>query len=601
MAEEFKVLSDREHVLARSGVYLGSSAIEDNNAIIDYMYCTKRIVPALIKMIDEIISNSIDESIRTQFEFANEISVDITNTVDGCEISVSDNGRGIPVEQVGGQYRPVLAWTALRAGSNFDDSVRVGAGTNGMGSALTNIFSTRFEAVTCDGKSKLTLICSDNMDKIDYTISKGKVKGTSVKFVPDLSRFNLSEFTQDHIDVIRDRISNLSISYPKIAFKFNGEKFVFKNFKTISKKFHDDCISFESEKYGILFAPSGDDSDFRCLSYVNGLCNKNGGSHIDYIVDMLSGELRELIKKKHKIEVMPAQIKSHLLVAVYARDFLNLKFDSQTKDRITNSRAEVKEYFSDFSVEKIAKQIIVTPSIIDPMIAAILFKKELAEQMLMAKKEKAAKKLNIANHISAQSKNTADCSLFLAEGLSAVSGALAVRDKMTQGFYPLRGKVLNVRNKKPIEILKNKEIFELLAILGLKFNQPATDMNYGKIVVMTDADYDGHAIFCQLLNLFSFWPELFSQGRIYRLNSPLYVCTKGKQTKYFYDMESFKSANLKGWECDYAKGLGSLSKDAYRDMLQNPNLTRVTEDDMLASLELAFGNSADARKDWMLA
>ena len=122
MSESFKVLTDREHVLQRPQMYIGSVTAEPYTGIINYCQQTKQIVPGLIKVIEEVIQNSVDEHIRTKQEFATEISISINSTIDGVEVSVQDNGRGIPVELIEGEYRPVLAWTKLRAGSNFDDT-----------------------------------------------------------------------------------------------------------------------------------------------------------------------------------------------------------------------------------------------------------------------------------------------------------------------------------------------------------------------------------------------------------------------------------------------------------------------------------------------
>ena len=138
------VLDDRQHCLLRPQMYIGSVTPEPHSGIINYQYQTKTIVPGLIKIIEEILQNSVDEYIRTNGEFANKIEVSIANTVQGTEITISDNGRGIPVKLIDDTYQPVLAWTKLKAGSNFDDSNRVGAGMNGVGSSLTNIFSTSF-------------------------------------------------------------------------------------------------------------------------------------------------------------------------------------------------------------------------------------------------------------------------------------------------------------------------------------------------------------------------------------------------------------------------------------------------------------------------
>lgn len=481
MTENFRVLTDREHVLHRPGVYLGSVTLEPHSGIIDYRYQTVNIVPALLKMIEEVTQNSIDEHIRTGGTHATDIRITVKPKANTVEISVADNGRGIPLHTVGEKPRPVLAWTELRAGSNFDDSKRTTAGTNGMGAALSNIFSSEFIGETCDGKQKLVLKCSDNMQNIDWKITSGTTRGTCVTFVPDLARFGLTEFTQDHISVLHDRLINLAISYPGITFRFNGEKLHFKNIRAVARQFHADAVSIESDNYGLVFAPAGADEEFRCITYVNGIYVKNGGSHVDYILSKIIENLRVHIKKRHKIDVLPNQIKQHLLIGAWCRNFNALRFDSQTKERITNSIAEVSTYFGEIDLDKVSKQILATPAIIDPMIAAILYKKELAEKLALAKKQKSAAKVRVVNHIAATDPDPENRMLALTEGLSAIGSLIKVRDPRKIGGYPLRGKPLNVRGMKPLDIVKNKEIFELMSIIGLELGKPAIQYELFKV------------------------------------------------------------------------------------------------------------------------
>ena len=602
MTEEFKVLTDREHILLRTGVYAGSVVEEPISGIIDYQYRSKMIVPALIKCIEEIVQNSIDEHIRTKGEFSTDISLSFESTIDGTQITVVDNGRGIPVEQIGNSYRPVLAWTQLRAGSNFDDSKgRITAGTNGMGSSIVNVLSKQFIGTSCDGKKKIVVSSYDNMSSIDFVISKTSNRGVSVQFIPDLERFGLTSFTQDHIDVITDRVHNLAIQYPNITFSINKEKIKFKNIKQVAKLFHPDAISVEDNSVAIVIAPSGDDEEFRCLSYVNGIYIKNGGSHIDFVVDRIIAILRESVKRKYKVDVLPNQIRQHLLIASWINDFPNLKFDSQSKERITNSQSEVSVVLGKIDFEKISRQILATPTIIDPMIAAILFKKELADKLALAKKQKSAAKLRVVNHIAATDTIVENKRLFLVEGLSALGPHIAVRNPKTDGAYPLKGKVMNVRGMKPVDIMQNKEIFELLSILGLELNKPATNLNYGKIIIFSDLDTDGNHIFGLLLNLFSNWPELFDEKRIYRCLAPLYYCTKGKDVKSFYTKEEFDKFNSKGWDVQFFKGLGSMPKEVYKECLHHSHLEEISANSAdYDKLEMFFGNDASLRKTWMV-
>lgn len=598
---DFNVLTDRQHCLARPGVYIGSTTCEPLSGIIDYKYQTKQVVPGLIKCVEEIFQNSIDEWIRTEGKFAKNISLSISDTLDGTEIVVSDDGRGIPLDKFGDTYRPVLAWTELRAGSNFDDSKRVGVGANGMGSSIVNIFSKSFIGVTGDGKNQLTLTCADNMQEISYKISKSSHRGTTVKFIPDLQKFGLLDFNSDHITVLKDRFHNLAIMYPGIQFTFNGEKIQFKNLKHVAKKYHESAVAYEQDRVSFIFAPAGDDEEFRLLSYVNGIYIKNGGSHVDFVMNKVIENLREHIKKKHKIDVLPNAIRQHILFASWCTGFLALRFDSQSKERITNSYGEVSSYFSAVDFDKISKQILNTPEILDPMIAAILYKKEMAEKLALQKKLKSSAKIRVVNHIAATHPDPEQRSIFIVEGLSALGSLIAVRDSKTMGGIPLKGKVLNVRGMKPVDIMKNKEIFELLSILGLEIGADPTDLNYGKIIIMVDADVDGSSIQCLLLNLFSLWPELFTLGKIYRAMTPLYVCTKGKNTELFYNKPEFDKFNSKGWDVAYCKGLGTLSKDAYKQCITNPYLIKLTADQLdFDMLSMAFGESADKRKEWML-
>ena len=601
MTEKFEVLDDRSHVLKRPNVYLGAVSLEQQSGIINYQYKTVSIVPALLKMVEEVFQNSIDEHIRTAGEFATQISLDITQTLDGTQITVKDNGRGIPQKIIGGKSQPLLAWTELRAGSNFDDNNRTTAGTNGMGAALTNIFSKYFVGYTCDGKTSITVTCSDNMQNIAESSCKGKQAGTQVSFVPDLERFGLTDFTDDHTLVLRDRFVNLAIMYPKIQFKFNGEKLTFKNLKQIAKNFHPDAISADTDNVSLVFAPAGDEEEFRCLSYVNGIYIKNGGSHVDYVINQIISTLRDHVKKKHKIDVLPNQIRQHILFASWMRGFNALKFDSQSKERITNSVAEVTAFLSEFDFDKIAKQILNTESIINPCIEAILYKKEMAEKLALAKKQKANTRLRVVNHIAATDPNPENRRLFLVEGNSALGPHIAVRNPKTDGGFPMRGKILNVRDMKPIDILKNKEISEMLSIIGLEFDKPAKDLNYGKIILFSDLDYDGSHIFGLLLNLFSHWPELFTENRIYRCLAPLYYCTKGKNVKTFYTKEEFDQFNSSGYDVQFFKGLGSMPKEVYKDCLQNSVLVQVSADELdFQKLEMFFGADTSLRKDWML-
>jgi DNA gyrase/topoisomerase IV subunit B len=611
----FRELDDRQHALERPSMYIGSTTLEEHSAIVAFRYQTKSYVPGLIKLIGEILDNSIDEHIRTDGKFANMISVSIDKGIDGTSITIKDNGRGIPVQEHGDSWIPVKAWTRLRAGANFDKK-RTTIGANGVGSALVNIFSTSFVGKTCDGKNTMTVTCSDNMQNIDFTKSKATTpQGTTVTFYPDLSRFGLTDIDKEHQDIVRDRLANLAVVYPSIKFIFNGETLKFKNLKELASNFHESFVVDKTDKVSLVISPAGTDEEFRCLSYVNGLCIKNGGTHVDYAIGAIIYHLRTAIKKKHKFDVLPNHIKQHLLFASWITGAEDLKFDSQTKERITNSQAEVSALFLGIDFEKISKKIMDTPDIIEPIVSALVRKQELAEQAELRKKNKDAEKANL-DHITkftdATSKNRKECMLMICEGDSASNAILSARTALV-GCYPLRGKPLNAFAAKKTEILQNTELSELMAILGLKIGEKVNsldDLRFGKIVMVTDADLDGYSISGLLFAMIrKFWPELFSLGAIHFFETPIMKTIQGTKEQYFDTMaefEKWQTKQTKPFKTRYLKGLGSSTAADFRLYFSEieKRLSKISIDsdvdfDVIDMLYSKDKGSSDLRKKWL--
>ena len=487
----FKVLSERDHILMRPGMYIGSTSPESISQMIDFKYRELTVVPGLLKIINEIIDNSIDEAIRTDFKFANKIDVAIEQDVDDeWYVSVKDNGRGIPIVEYNGIYQAEIAWTKARAGTSFSDD-RNTIGANGVGSFATNCFSKYFEGNSGDGTTVVHVSCKNNCDetKIVTKIKKQKYKGTHVQFWPDLEKFHLTEITQDHIDYIKDRLFNIQICYPEIQFTFNSEKIKTGNLSDIAKQFSNNSLPFSiSNNIKLIIGPSGDEQEFRFISYLNGLNLINGGTHIDYIMNSICSELRPMIKKKWKIDVMPNQIKQHLILGVWVNGFVNPKFDSQSKERLTNTQSEISSFFNDIDYQKIVKKIISTDEIINPMIEAILYKKEQAEKRAAKNALKNSKKIKSDKHIEASSKNPQEKILVIAEGLSAISGHLAARNPYRDGAYALRGKVVNINGLKKEEIAHNIEYAELMGILGLNLYDSSVNEDPDELFEITIDD-----------------------------------------------------------------------------------------------------------------
>lgn len=468
---EIKILSDREHIIKRSGMYIGSSASENIEQFIFGEYKTIKYVPGIVKIIDEIIDNSVDEAIRTEFKFANKIEVTIENDT----VTVKDNGRGLPQALVltpeGDEIPgPVAAWTRPRAGGNFgDDSERKTGGMNGVGSALTNIFSTMFVGVTCNGETEITVNCTDGAENISWKTKKASYHGTEVKFVPDFEHFDDTSLSDVYKNVTLDRLMTLAVVFPDIEFKFNGKKVV-GNFKKYSKQFDEESIVLDQTNCSVAIGRSPD--GFRHISYVNNIHTKKGGSHIDWLMDELCTELMPMIKRKFKIDITKARIKECLTLLLFVRDMSNLKFDSQTKERLSNTWGEVKNHV-DIDVKKLASQLMRNETVLMPIIEAVLARKLAAEQAAATKAAKKAAKAKVAKHIKANlyGKPGTGTTLFLTEGDSALNELLTSRDQDTQGGYPLRGKFLNTWGMKDVDIMKSKEAFDIMAITGLTLGE----------------------------------------------------------------------------------------------------------------------------------
>lgn len=598
---EFKILSDSEHILRRPQMYVGSTTEETQTIYIDGNDVQVNVVPGLLKIINEIIDNSVDAYIRNPSK-KHEICVGIEKdfATEDMLVTITDNGTGIPIVMHDGFLQPELCWFRAKSGTSFSDD-RSSIGTNGVGSFCTSVFSKTFVGVSNWSGKQFTVGGSHGEVNFRDDSKTSSRTGCEIRFSPDLSYFNEGDINfDDHELSIKQRLHNLAVCFPEIKFKFNGVIIKFKNSNDLRKIYGDDSIVIEHPNKIFLLKSSPDNPKINC--YLNGLHLKQGGTHIDCLMHKIIEELRPMIKRKWKIEIQPSNIKNNLFIGSWFSGYNNMKFDSQTKERLTNTWGESGEYLECFDAKKIAKQIIDNEAIIMPVVQGILYKKELADRLALARAQKGTKKAKIIGHIQANSRDVEERILMLAEGQSAIGMLLSVRDANKIGGYALRGKVLNTRGKTPNEIIKNKELMEIMSILGLEFGKPAVS-NYGKIGIMSDADPDGDAIACMLVNFFSLWPELFEQRRICRVETPLFICNKGKLMKWFYSKEEMESAKLgSGWTVKYNKGLGSLSKEVYREMINNPKLTTITLDEVedLESLEMAFGDSPDKRKEWLL-
>lgn len=606
MANDFRILTARQHVRERIGMYLGSSSQEQVERFVKGEWKTATYVPALSKMIDEILDNSIDEAIRTNFKYANKIDVSINMDM----VTVSDNGRGIPQDEIFDEtskekiLRPVAAWTRVNAGTSFDDE-RVTIGTNGVGSAATNFLSSKFTGKTWSNGNLITVACKNGGEDVNVTTRDKDGSGTEVSFVADFDCFETDSLSNlDTISLLEDRLMSLQMAFPEIRFSFNKKKISVSDLKKYSALFNPTVVIEKSENVSFFFTASED--GFRTNSFINGVNTRMGGTYVDYIVNGIVEELVTMIKRKFKVEVAKNTIKGGLTFVLFARNFVNPKFDSQTKERLTNPMSNVREHFEGAGCkgfEAYAKKIINTPDIIDPIIEAQLAKKLAADKRAATMAQKKLQKVKVAKHISA---NKQEATLKIVEGDSAMGFLLKVRDANKVGAYPLRGVIMNTWDMKPADVLKNKELSELVAVLGLDINNPNSvdNVTYDNIATLTDADHDGIGHISPLLIAFfyKFWPRLLTEKRVKITRTPIMISTKGKDTKWFYTYEEASEFKTKeaGWKHRYIKGLGSLTEDEYDVIINKPQYDTVTVDDA-SIFQMMFGKESQLRKEYMFS
>ena len=396
-------------------MYIGASnvvEVEDYCLVNDKIQRTSvKCVPGLLKIINEIIDNSVDIAIKTNFEGCNSVSVKITDDT----VVVEDNGPGIPVSKnPEGEYIPFVCWGYAMSGSNFDnDENRTHLGMNGVGSYCTNVWSTEFTGISDDSKNRYAVKFKNNALDYKETVSNSVSKGVTVKFKPDLKRFGIEKIDQTHKDLIYQRLLNLSISFPLIQFKFNNKAIKTKNFKSYVSSFADEGSFevFQGDNFSFAVIPSPSD-EFQQFSYLNGLNIKDGGTHIDVIANNIVSLLRDSLSKKYKT-IKPADIKNKLMIVGVFKNFANPKFNSQTKEKLTNSVSEVNQYFGDIDYQSLSKKILKNSNIISPIIEVFKIKEELKNRQELKTLNK-AKKIKDEHYLPALKESKY---IFIVEGL----------------------------------------------------------------------------------------------------------------------------------------------------------------------------------------
>jgi DNA topoisomerase-2 len=509
-----------------------------------------------------------------------------------------------------------MIFSTLRAGSNFndDDDQRTWVGTNGVGSTVTNIFSTKFKVETADGKKKFLQTYTNNLDKMsEPSIRSIKQSYTKITFLPDYEKLNTTLHDGNYAKLLK-RVYDIAGCNPKLKVTLNGKLIRIKSFKDYVNMFTDTFCYEENADWKV--AVSSSEGSFKQVSFVNGAETEDpNSSHIHYILNQIIYKIRVHIKKRNKVDVKPSTIKNHLALYVDAT-VVNPVYSSQTKEKLIT---DPSNFGTEITVSDKLIRNIIKSEVIQKILDWVNAKQYAQEQAELRKLNKNQSKLNprkIVKLCDANEKKQRDkCMLFLAEGDSAAKAFISAADKRWTGSFPLKGKPLNVRDTQVKKLVNNKEFASLMTAMGLQLGvkvESPQDLRYGKIVFMTDADVDGHHICGLLLNMFNqFWPELLELGMVYRFRTPLVKVfdSKNKIIEEFFtehEFEEWDKANRekKKYTSRYFKGLGGHKTSDFKKYLQNldhylqPLTVEGNEDREV--LDLLFDKSkADDRKKWL--
>lgn len=583
--KSFKALDDISHVLQVPARYIGTTnEIEQDMYIFKddkFEFQTIKYIPGLLKIIEEILDNSVDAYLNDANRTPITIKVDITKT----SVNISDTGSGIPVvkytdatgnlPELNGKYLPELAWGRLKAGGSFKEN-RVGAGTHGEGSSLSNIFSKVFIGKTCDGKKLCQVKCANNMREIKTTVKTPAVKktGTEVYFEPDLERFNLKEITQIHSDLIYQRLLNLSISFPELKFFFNGKKIAI-NVKNFASLFSEHSLIVQSDNTLIGVFPSSTD-EFQQYSFVNGLRTSKGGAHVEYVVNQIATPIKEKLEKKYKTLKL-GDVKNRLGIIVFLKNFSNPQFNSQTKEVLANTPSTIAAHIDNkIDFDSFVKKILKNDAIVGPIIETFKIKEELKSRQELKKSKKV--KIKSDKYMTSIGKPNWLC---LCEGLSAASGISSCLGRDGIAYYAMRGLGINVIDTKIQAIANNPEFKDIINILDLDITKENDNPNiaFNKVIITSDMDADAIHITSMILGWFKrFAPNLYKEHRICKLITPLIFLTnnKNKVIKYFFDITSFKKWEEQNKDSKlniiYVKGLGSLEKSHINQIIEEKGI-----------------------------
>ena len=621
--DQIQILEGLEAVRKRPGMYIGSTSSR-----------------GLHHLVYEIVDNAVDEALAG---FCSEINVVIN---EGDTITVTDNGRGIPVDinHKAGKPAVEVVFTILHAGGKFGGGgYKVSGGLHGVGASVVNALSNWLEVQVCrDGH-----IYQQRYErgKTMYPLKivgdcPAEQTGTKVTFSPDGSIF---EDTVYDYDVLRQRLREMAFLTKNLrivltdkrpgqerteTFHYEGGIKEFVQYLNKSKEaLYENVIYCEGERDGVYVEVAmqhNDSYNESTFSFVNNITTPEGGTHLAGFRNALTKTFNSYAKANKLVKENEAALSGEDiregLTAIISVKISEPQFEGQTKQKLGNSEARgaVDSVVSEQLTYFLEQNPTVAKTICEKSLLAQRAREAARKARDLTRRKTALEGMSLPGKLAdCSDKDPKNCEIYIVEGDSAGGSAKTARDRATQAILPLRGKILNVEKARLDKIYGNAEIKAMITAFGTGIHEDfdITKLRYHKIIIMTDADVDGAHISTLLLTfLYRFMPELIKQGYVYLAQPPLYKLEKNKKVWYAYSDEQLNAILAEvgrdsSNKIQRYKGLGEMDAEQLWETTMDPEkriLRRVTMDEAAtAEIDLTFttlmGDKVEPRRDFIEA